>query len=440
MFSLFDRDILSPAYVSVLGLALLLGIAGAPDRVPAQAHEHGAVTDTSIVVQLEQATSHLEQMLRTLRDNPSLEETWSSPSVLEAAVAAGRRATGVAREVSVLSAALDSLLRSDAAGQNQALAGNLRQIERSAEEMASSLAPVAGRLLALQQVVHGEGGGAGHGHVGGGGHHAGLHFSHPLFTESVSPDTKIRTDYNLLDLGAQEGTKHEFGVALEYAPSRSFSVEAGVPYSASDEALGFTHVSVKFANYALAEQGISLGYGIGVGLPTSGDAAHEDHHHPDEGGHTQAVRAARSGVMSSPPPARANGGVGVHGTLGRDFYEFEPFFNIGWRSGRWELVGFTTFGIPSGLEDQHELGTELAWNVSTLFQPAPEVQTVLELGASHGLSGHPVGEDVVNLSPGIKLRPSGGSPLWLGIGGSTPLTNDRSYDRRLQISLFYHHY
>lgn len=441
MSSLIDRRRPSFADISVLGLALLLGIAGAPDRAPAQAHEHGAAADTSTVIQLEQATSHLEQMLRTLRDNPSLEETWSSPSVLEAAVAAGRGATGVAREVRALSTTLDSLLRGEAAEQNDALAGNLRQISGSTEEMASSLSSVAGQLTALQSVVHGESGGAGHGHGTGGGHsHGGLHFSHPLFTESVSPDTKIRTDYNVLDLGAQEGTKHEFSLALEYALGRSFSVEAGVPYSASDEALGFTHVSVKFANYALEAQGISLGYGVGVGLPTSGGSAEGDHTHPDGGDHTHAIRASRSGVMSSPPPARANGGSGVHGTLGRDYYEFEPFFNIGWRSGRWELVGFTTFGIPSGMADPSEGGSTLSWNASTLFQPAPEVQTVLELNGSHGLSGHPVAEDVVNLSPGIKLRPSGSSPLWLGIGGSMPATTDQSYDGRLQVSFFYHFY
>ncbi|MFB6239985.1 MAG: hypothetical protein ABEJ46_00160, partial [Gemmatimonadota bacterium] len=171
--------------------------------------------------------------------------------------------------------------------------------------------------------------------TGTAGHHAGLHFSHPLFTESVSPDTKIRTDYNYLDLGAEEGTKHEFGLGVEYALSRNFSIEAGVPYSASDEALGFTSVSLKFANYALEEQGISLGYGVGVGLPTSGSAPEETHHGEEEqGGHGHAARTSSSDVMSAPPAPRLNGGTGVHSVLGRDFYEFEPFFNIGWKSGR----------------------------------------------------------------------------------------------------------
>ncbi|MFB6239984.1 MAG: hypothetical protein ABEJ46_00155 [Gemmatimonadota bacterium] len=101
-------------------------------------------------------------------------------------------------------------------------------------------------------------------------------------------------------------------------------------------------------------------------------------------------------------------------------------------------MGFTTFGIPSGLDEPSEGGTTLSWNASTLFRAAPEVQTILELNGSHGLSGHPVGEDVVNLSPGIKLRPSGSSPVWLGIGGSLPLTEDQNFDGLLKVSFFYH--
>ncbi|MFB6239986.1 MAG: hypothetical protein ABEJ46_00165, partial [Gemmatimonadota bacterium] len=100
-------------------------------------------------------------MLGTLRENPALEKKWSSPSVLEAAVTAGRRATGAAREVSALSATLDSLLDSNAAEQNEALARNLRRIGQSTEAMLSSFRSIAGRLEDLRSVVHGEGGGGG---------------------------------------------------------------------------------------------------------------------------------------------------------------------------------------------------------------------------------------------------------------------------------------
>lgn len=71
---------------------LLLGLAAsAPERTLAQEHEHEAASDTSVAARLHQPTAHLEQMLNTLRGNPSLEERSSSPAVLEAAVASGRR-------------------------------------------------------------------------------------------------------------------------------------------------------------------------------------------------------------------------------------------------------------------------------------------------------------------------------------------------------------
>lgn len=261
------------------------------------------------------------------------------------------------------------------------------------------------------------------------GHHAGLHFSHPLVSESVSPDTKLRLDFNHRQLNEQED-ETSFGLAAEYAFHRSMSLEVSVPYSATDEAFGFTHAALKFANYAFEEQGVSLGYGLGVEFPTAGDAPEE------EGGHTHGALAAPASRQT--PAPRLNGGGGVHGTLGEDFYEFEPFFNVGWKTGPWELVGFGTFGIPSGTGDRLEVGTELSWNFSALYRVMPEVQALLELNGTSGLSGAPVGEDVVNLSPGIKLRPSGGSHLFLGVGGSVPLSEDESFENRVFVSLFYH--
>lgn len=268
-----------------------------------------------------------------------------------------------------------------------------------------------------------------------------LHFSHPLVAESVSPDTKLRLDYGYRDLNGEE-TEYTVGVAAEYAFTPSVSVEAGIPYSLTDAAFGFTHVALKFANYAFQDAGVSLGYGIGFGLPTSGsspDTHHGDEHGHEEGGHAHEAPYL-SASRSSPPfvTPRFNGSGGVHGTLGKSHWQFEPFLNLGWKTGRWELVGFTTFGIPSGLDDSHDVGTELSWNASALFEAAPEVQALLELHGHSGLNGHPVGEDAVNVAPGLKLRPSGDSPLFVGIGASFPITDDRTADARALLSLFYH--
>lgn len=309
----------------------------------------------------------------------------------------------------------------------------------------ASLRTIAGELEGLRAVAHRETEGGAPRHTGvdtvsgqhaagaGTGHHRGLHFAHPLATESVSPDTKLRVDYDYRDLPADE-EENAATLAAEWAPHRSFSIEASVPYSLTADATGFSHVALKFANYAFESSGVSLGYGVGLGLPTSGDAPDPTH---EEGGHTHAHRADAA-VLSDPPGPRFNGTGGVHSSLGRNLWTFEPFLNAGWKAGRWELVGFGTFEIPTNHAEQAEVGTELGYNASALFRAAPEVQATLELHGTAGLSGHATGEAVTNLTPGVKLRPSGDSPFFLGLAGSFPVSSDQSYGARALVSLFYH--
>lgn len=274
-----------------------------------------------------------------------------------------------------------------------------------------------------------------HEHAEGDHAHDGLHFAHPLATESVSPDTKIRINFDHRNLPADE-LENATSLSAEWSPHRSLSVEASVPYSLTAEATGFTHVALKFANYAFEDAGISLGYGLGLSAPTSGAATHEEGHTHEDGGHAHG--AASPSLRDSPPPPRMNGGGGVHGSLGKDLWTFEPFLNAGWKTGRWELVGFGTFEIPTNQADQAEVGTELSYNASALFRAAAEAQATLELHGHTGLSGHEADRTVVNLTPGVKLRPSGDSPFFLGLAGSFPLSGDVSYDARALVSLFYH--
>lgn len=277
-----------------------------------------------------------------------------------------------------------------------------------------------------------------HEHDHGDHDHGGLHFAHPLATESVSPDTKLRLNFDHRNLPAGE-LENATALAAEWSPHRSFSIEASVPYSLTAEATGFTHVALKFANYAFEEAGVSLGYGLGVSAPTSGAAPthhHDEGHTHDEGGH--ASRSAAASLRGGAPSPRLNGTGGVHGSLGRDLWTFEPFLNVGWKVGRWELVGFGTFGIPTDQGPGTEVATDFAYNASALFRAAPEVQTTLELHGHTGLSGHDADRSVLNVTPGVKLRPSGDSPWFLGLAGSFPVSGEVSYDARALVSLFYH--
>lgn len=285
------------------------------------------------------------------------------------------------------------------------------------------------------------------GHAAGDGHHGGLHFTHPLFTESVSPDRKVRVNYGYVDLPAAGEEEHSASLGAEYAFGRSFSVEASVPYTFTEDAAGITEVKLKFANFALEEHGILLGYGLGAGIPTSGDGPHDhthgdgDHDHGAAAGAGPAFAAAgpaASGATSIPDPALDGGGGAVRPTLGRDHWELSPFFNIGFKGGSWELVGFGTFGIPTADVPEEDHGVSIAYNASALYHAGARVDILAELHGSGGIQGHPVGEDVVHLAPGIRWQVLPDRPLVLGAGASFPVTDHEVYDGRLLVSLFYH--
>ncbi len=97
-------------------------------------------------------------------------------------------------------------------------------------------------------------------------HHRGLHFSHPLFTESVTPDTKVRLDFGRV----WEDEENESGVEFEaeYGLHRSFSILALIRYVFLDaeaepsvSSLGSVEIALKFANFAFEQAGVLLGYG-----------------------------------------------------------------------------------------------------------------------------------------------------------------------------------
>ena len=51
-----------------------------------------------------------------------------------------------------------------------------------------------------------------------------LHFSHPLITESPSPDTKVRFDYFYRRFRADKTSEHSPRIEFEYAFRPTFSV------------------------------------------------------------------------------------------------------------------------------------------------------------------------------------------------------------------------
>lgn len=232
-------------------------------------------------------------------------------------------------------------------------------------------------------------------HPGGEHHHEGLHLSHPMVTESVSPDTKLRLDFARADPHGER----EMELEGEYAFTRSFSIEAGLPFDLGESSLGEADVSLKFAHYRWEERGLLVGGGVSLGFPL--EAEHE-----------------------------AAGATGETGTT-----QVGLFLNAGLRTGSWEMVGATQLGLSPG---DGERAARLGWNGSALYHLTPRVETMLEYRGEGDVRG-PVNSGRTHaLAPGLKVRPLEASSLTLGASVLVPVAGEHEYDTRLLLSAFYH--
>ncbi len=244
----------------------------------------------------------------------------------------------------------------------------------------------------------------------------GLHFSHPLISESPSPDTKIRLDYFFFDVEgeSEEGEEEEGGgfkehtirLEAEYAFSRNISLEVNVPYTFidPDEGQGEDHfnnieVGLKLASFIFEEYGLLLGGGIEFGIPAGDDEK----------------------------------GIGSDHII-----EIEPFLSMGYKYNNFELVSFLSLGFPVNQDDGEDESDEFGYNVSLLYHLTESIVALLEFDGEVALNGEEDGESVLNIDPGIKIMPFNNKDIQIGIGAGFPLTEDEAFEYRLIGSLFYH--
>ncbi len=231
-----------------------------------------------------------------------------------------------------------------------------------------------------------------------------LHFSHPLFTESPSPDTKLRLDY--LYAGLARGVRdHSVRVEAEYAFSPNVSIEANLPFTSrsafgtSTSAVGSGEIALKLASFAAARHGLLLGGGIGFGLPTGND---------------------EKGIGSG------------------HIVEVEPYVDLGYKRNALELVSFAAFSTATRRNPDDEEEQEFALALSLLYHLDTRLETLLEMETRRALAGEESGHQAVNAGAGIKYHVPGTRALVLGIGGRVPLTNDREFQREFIVSALYH--
>lgn len=235
-------------------------------------------------------------------------------------------------------------------------------------------------------------------------HHAPVHFSHPLFTESPSPDTKLRLDF-IRGVLAHDVSENTFRVEGEYAFSRNVSLEANVPLTSRSisgdrtTAVGSGEIALKLASFAAAAHGVLLGGGVGFGVPTGND---------------------EKGIGSD------------------HLVEIEPYIDAGWMRGALELVSFASYSTTTRRTPGDEKEESLALAASALYHLNPRFESLVELETRRALSGEESGNQIVNAGFGVKYHVARVRALVVGVGGRIPLTSNREFQSEMILSALYH--
>lgn len=227
----------------------------------------------------------------------------------------------------------------------------------------------------------------------------------PLITENPLPETRLRFDYALKkETHEEDALEHIMRLDAEFSPARWVSFEVQLPYVVADrdeEAnrhnLADLKVIGKFASFVLEDEGVLLGGGLDLSLPT---------------GNSQNDIGSDRLVM------------------------IEPFVNAAFSTEVFETIGALRVGIPAN-ENSRDPDWTIGWNVALLAHLSPMFAALLELDGERGFGGEEDGETIANITPGLRWNPSDDPSLWFGTGVSVPLTNDEEFDFRWVLSAFY---
>lgn len=236
--------------------------------------------------------------------------------------------------------------------------------------------------------------------------HDHLHFSHPLVTESPTPDTKIRVDYlQLWTNDVPEFRDHLLRVEGEYAFADGLSLALVAPYEFRTEpsterasGLGDLELSLKFASLRYGEKGVLLGGGLSAGVPTGNDQKQIGSSH---------------------------------------IVELEPFLDAGYKRDKLELVGFARLSSTFNRRAGDDLERDLAFDFSTLYHLHRRLEALMELTTSRSLVGGGSGVPQTFLAPGVKIYPF---PIRRLMFGASVLlgTGAVSNSKAVLVSGFYH--
>jgi hypothetical protein len=204
--------------------------------------------------------------------------------------------------------------------------------------------------------------------------HGDLDFSHPVVTESPTPDTKLRFDFQRTRVSGIEGVRENaMRLEGEYAFSHNVSLAVVAPFTSrsfpatgSTSGFGNLEVSLKGASLAYGEHGLLLGGGLSAELPTGSD---------------------KKGIGSG------------------HLLELEPFLDAGFKRNALELVSFATFSSTFHRQPADEPERSFAVDFSALYHIRSRLEGLLELTTERALAGPESGSQQTFIAPGIKIYP-----------------------------------
>jgi hypothetical protein len=235
--------------------------------------------------------------------------------------------------------------------------------------------------------------------------HDHLHFSHPVVTESPSPDTKIRLDYVRNWVTGVGAAVNEARAEAEYGFTPSISLAVVTPFiwvtdpiGGRVSGLGNIELSLKAAKVASEEHNILVGGGLSAGLPTGNDAK----------------------------------GIGSGHLI-----ELEPFVDAAYKVNALELVGFARLSSIFRRRAGDENERHLAFDFSALYKVSPAVEALLEATTSRSLVRAERGIPQTFVAPGVKVYPFTNKQIMFGASVlfGTGLISDT---RGAIVSAFYH--
>jgi hypothetical protein len=226
--------------------------------------------------------------------------------------------------------------------------------------------------------------------------HGTLHFSHPILTESPSPDTKLRFDVGSTLTGSPRDNAATIEGEYAFSPMVSLSVVGTHAWQSGDatdlERSNAIELAIKGASFAIAQRGMLFGGGLGLEIP---------------------LNAGRSGAGEKEPAS------------------LEPFADWALEKGALQIVTMAAYSTTIRETDREQ---RFRLSGSALIAATKAVEILGEIEFADAISKEEAA--TVRLAPGIKVRPWDERELSLGVSVPFGIANSRS--RSMLVSMFYH--